>query len=124
MKFPKGSAAALLIFVFALAVLPNLTVRSFVWEEGRCAVLARDILVRGDLLHPSVFGQRWALNPALLPWMIAGVAHLIGEVNEWSARLPAMVAVLITALLVLQFTRRFASEGAALFASGCFVFCP
>ena len=35
-----------------------------------------------------------------------------------------MAAVLITALVVLQFTRRFASERAALFAAGCFVFCP
>jgi 4-amino-4-deoxy-L-arabinose transferase-like glycosyltransferase len=56
--------------------------------------------------------------------MIAGVAHLTGEVNEWSARLPAMAAVLITALVVLQLTRHFASERAALFAAGCFVFCP
>jgi 4-amino-4-deoxy-L-arabinose transferase-like glycosyltransferase len=113
-----------LVFAFALAVLPNLTVRSFIWEEGRNAELARDILVRGHLIAPSIYGQRWALNPALLPCMIAGVAHLTGQVNEWSARLPAMAAVLITALVVLQFTRRFASQRAALFAAGCFVFCP
>jgi 4-amino-4-deoxy-L-arabinose transferase-like glycosyltransferase len=113
-----------LFFTFALAVLPNLTVRSFIWEEGRNAELARDILVRGDLIAPSIYGERWGLNPALLPWMIAGVAYLTGELNEWSARLPAMAAVLITALVVLQFTRRFASPRAALFAAGCFLFCP
>ncbi len=116
--------AALLILALALAVLPNLTVRSFVWEEGRSAELARDILERGDPIEPSIYGQRWAEKPSLLPWMIAGTARLTGEVNEWSARLPAMVAVLLTALVVLQFTRRFASERAALFAAACFVFCP
>jgi 4-amino-4-deoxy-L-arabinose transferase-like glycosyltransferase len=113
-----------LIFAFGLAVLPNLTVRSFIWEEGRNAELARDILVRGDLIVPSIYGERWALNPALLPCLIAGVAYLTGAVNEWSARLPAMAAVLITALVVLQFTHRFASQPAALFAAGCFLFCP
>lgn len=120
----KGSATALLIFAFALAVLPNLTVRSFVWEEGTSAELARDILVRGDLVEPSIYGQRCAERPSLLPWLIADVARLTGGVNEWSARLPAMGAVLLTAVVVLQFTRRFASECAALFAAGCFVFCP
>ncbi len=124
MKFPKVPAVALLIFVWTLAVLPNLTVRSFVWEEGRNAELARDILERGDLLEPSIYGKRWVEKPALLPWMIAGVARLTGEVNEWSARLPAMVAVLLTALVVLQLTRRFASDRAALFAAACFIFSP
>jgi 4-amino-4-deoxy-L-arabinose transferase-like glycosyltransferase len=120
----KKLAMVILISAFALAVLPNLTVRSFIWEEGRNAELARDILVRGHLITPSIYGERWALNPALLPCMIAGVAYLTGEVNEWSARLPAIAAVLITALVVLQFTRRFASQRAALFAAGCFLFCP
>lgn len=114
----------ILVFVFGLAVLPNLAVRSFIWEEGRNAELARDILKRGNLIAPSIYGERWALNPALLPCMIAAVAYLTGEVNEWSARLPAMAAVLITALVVLRFTRRFASQLAALFAAGCFLFCP
>jgi 4-amino-4-deoxy-L-arabinose transferase-like glycosyltransferase len=122
--FIKRWATVTLVFAFALAVLPNLTVRSFIWEEGRNAELARDILVRGNPIAPSIYGERWALNPALLPVMIAGVAYLTGEVNEWSARLPPMAAVLITALVVLQFTRHFASERAALFAAGCFVFCP
>jgi len=124
MTFPKLPASVLVIFVFALAVLPNLTVRSFVWEEGRNAELARDILVRGDLLEPLLYGQRWVEKPSLLPWLIAGVARLTGGVNEWSARLPAMTAVVLTALVVFQFTRRFASERAALFAAGCFIFCP
>jgi 4-amino-4-deoxy-L-arabinose transferase-like glycosyltransferase len=120
----KRWGMVILIFAFALAVLPNLTVRSFAWEEGRNAELARDISVRGELITPFIYGQRWDQNPALLPRMIAGVAHLTGEVNEWSARLPAMTAVLLTALIVLQFTRHFASERAALFAAASFVFCP
>jgi 4-amino-4-deoxy-L-arabinose transferase-like glycosyltransferase len=120
----KLPPAVLLIVVFALAVLPNLTVRSFVWEEGRIAELARDITLRGDLLEPAIYGERYAEKPSLLSWIIAGVGYATGELNEWSARLPTMVAVLVTALLVLQLTRRFASEAAALFAAGCFVFCP
>ncbi|HEY2124757.1 MAG TPA: glycosyltransferase family 39 protein, partial [Chthoniobacterales bacterium] len=117
-------ASGVIILVFALATLPNLATRSFIWEEGRSAELARDILERGNVLEPSIYGERFVLKPSLLPWLIAGVARITGAVNEWSARLPAMVAVLLTALMVFYFTRRFASERAALFSAMCFAFCP
>ena len=124
-KFLKMTPVAVwVIFVWSLAVLPNLTVRSFIWEEGSNAELARDILVHGNLLEPSIYGVRWAEKPSLLPYLIAGTARLTGEVNEWSARLPAMLAVLVTALLVLSLTRRYASVPAAFFAAACFLFCP
>jgi 4-amino-4-deoxy-L-arabinose transferase-like glycosyltransferase len=45
-------------------------------------------------------------------------------VNEWSARLPAMLAILLTALMVQGLTRRYASVPASLFAALCFLFSP
>ena len=120
----KIPAPVWVILVWALAVLPSLSVRSFIWEEGTNAELARDILVHGNLLEPSIYGVRWAEKPSLLPWLIAGVARLSGEVNELLARLPAMLAVLAAALLVLSITRRRASTPAACFAAACFLFCP
>src|SRR5205823_13125332 len=53
-----------------------------------------------------------------------GVARVSGEVNEWSARLPAMLASLATALLVLHITRHYSSLTAAFFAAACFLFSP
>jgi len=87
-------------------------------------VMARDMLARGDLLEPAIFGLRWAEKPALLAWLIAGVARLTGSVDEWSARLVPMLAILATALLVERFTRRYAGAPAALFAAMAFMFCP
>ena len=63
-------------------------------------------------------------KPYLLAWLIGGVALLTGEVNEWSARLPAMISVLLTALLVQSVTRRYASLNASLFAALAFMFSP
>jgi 4-amino-4-deoxy-L-arabinose transferase-like glycosyltransferase len=117
-------AAAWVALAWAIATLPNLSVRSFIWEEGTNAVLARDMLARGDLLEPAIFGLRWAEKPTLLPWLIAGTARVTGTVDEWSARLPPMLAVLGTALLVERLTRRYASAAGALFAAGAFMFCP
>lgn len=120
----RGAATLLIIGLWAIAVFPNLPVRSFIWEEGTNAEIARDILTHGSLLEPHVYGVRWNEKPSLLPWLIAGVAKITGEVNEFSARLPAMIAVVLTALLVHALTRRYASREASLLAALFFVFSP
>jgi len=119
-----GVVPVLIILFWACAVLPNLTTRSFIYEEGTNAEIARDVLANGHLLQPFVYGIRWHEKPSLLGWLIAGLAFIIGDVNEWSARLPAIVSVLLTALLVQRVTRRYASLNASLFAALSFVFCP
>jgi 4-amino-4-deoxy-L-arabinose transferase-like glycosyltransferase len=124
LRHERGTAILVICLVWGCAVLPGLALRSFVWEEGTNAELARAILAHGDILQPSIYGIRWNEKPSLLPWMIAGIAALIGQVDEWSARLPAMVSVLATALLVQGLARQVASMRASLFAALSFMFCP
>src|SRR6516225_2727094 len=114
----------LIIVLWACAVLPNLPLRAFIYEEGTNAEIARDILTRGHFQKPYVYGIRWHEKPSLLSWLIAGFATVTGGVNEWSARLPTMLSVLITALMVQALTRRHASLNASLFAALAFIFCP
>lgn len=117
-------AVAGIILVWALLALPNLQVRSFIWEEGTNADIARDVLTNGRFLEPVIYGTRWAEKPSLLPWLIAAVAALTGRVDEWSARLPSMLAVLGTTLLVHALARRYTSRTASLFAAAAFLLSP
>jgi 4-amino-4-deoxy-L-arabinose transferase-like glycosyltransferase len=119
-----GAIPILIILVWACAALPNLSLRSFIYEEGTNAEIARDILAHGDFLQPYVYGVRWHEKPSLLSWLIAGFALLTGGVNEWSARLPTMLSVLVTALMVQRVTRRHASLTASLFGALALIFCP
>ncbi|MGH7359865.1 MAG: ArnT family glycosyltransferase, partial [Candidatus Rokuibacteriota bacterium] len=118
---PRVPAWTWVVLVWAVISLPNLSVRSFIWEEGNNAAMARDMLARGDLLEPEIFGLRWAEKPTLLVWLVAGLARVTGGVDEWSTRLPSMLAVLATALLVQRVARRYAIAPAALFAAGAFM---
>ena len=123
--FSRAPASSLfLLFCCGRAPLPNLPLRGFIYEEGTNAEIARDILTRGDFLQPFVYGIRWHEKPSLLSWLIAGFATLTGGVNEWSARLPTILSVLLTALMAQAVTRRYASLNASLFAALSFVFCP
>src|ERR1700724_4550212 len=69
-----GAVPILIILLWAGAVLPNLPLRSFIYEEGTNAEIARDILTRGDFLQPFVYGIRWHEKPSLLGWLVAGFA--------------------------------------------------
>jgi 4-amino-4-deoxy-L-arabinose transferase-like glycosyltransferase len=104
--------------------LPRLLRSPVVWVLLVWTVIARDVLARGDLLEPAIFGLRVAEKPSLLSWLIAGTARLTGTVDERSARLPVVLAVLGTALLVQHLVRRNAGAPAALFAAATLVFCP
>jgi 4-amino-4-deoxy-L-arabinose transferase-like glycosyltransferase len=118
------SAPLVIGLLWACAVLPWLSVRSFIWEEGTNVEIARDILAHGDFLRPLIYGIAWDEKPSLLPWLITAFAVFPGEVNEWSARLPAMLSTLLTALLVQRLTRRYATLPASVFAGLSFLFCP
>jgi 4-amino-4-deoxy-L-arabinose transferase-like glycosyltransferase len=123
-RYERAAAILLICLVWAVAALPGLSLRSFIWEEGTNAEIARSILADGDFLQPSIYGLRWHEKPSLLAWLIAGVAALTGQVDEWSARLPAMASVLLTALLVQSLARQVASLRASVFAGLAFMFCP
>ena len=80
------------IYLFGLGRLPLLGP-----DEPRYAQVAREMLLRGDLVTPTLGGHTWFEKPALLYWMIIAAAKVFG-VNEWSARLgPALCGVLTIA---------------------------
>lgn len=85
---------------WAVLALPNAGFRSLYYEEGRHAMATHAILAQGEWLRPDVLGNAYIEKPPLLYWFAAGTAVLGGGVNEWTMRLPAMLSVLATALLV------------------------
>lgn len=64
-------------------------------DEPRYAQVAREMLLRHDLITPTLGGHTWFEKPALLYWMMIASFKLFG-VTEWAARLPAAVSGLLT----------------------------
>jgi 4-amino-4-deoxy-L-arabinose transferase-like glycosyltransferase len=77
-------------YVFGLGRLPLLGP-----DEPRYAQVAREMLLRGDPITPTLGGHTWFEKPALLYWMIIAAAKVFG-MNEWSARLGPAVCGLLT----------------------------
>ena len=80
------------VYFFGLGYLPLLGP-----DEPRYAQVAREMLLRGDPITPTLGGHTWFEKPPLLYWMMIAAAKVVG-MNEWSARFgPALCGLLTIA---------------------------
>ena len=69
-------------------------------DETRYAEIPREMLVSGDWMSPRLAGVRYFEKPVLGYWMNAASMGLFGD-NRFAARLPSVLSVGLTALLLL-----------------------
>lgn len=81
-------------------------------DEPRYAQVAREMLLRGDPITPTLGGHTWFEKPALLYWMIMAAAKVFG-MNEWSARLGPALCGLLTVAAVWCIGRQLEHSGAS-----------
>ena len=106
----KGRALILVIALWALIYLPGLGSREIKGEEGRRILPAITMLQGGNFLVPQVGSDPYFTKPPLVNWLVAGSFKLFGQRNEWTARLPSTICVLLVALAFVTVAR--ASLGA------------
>ncbi|HEX5966352.1 MAG TPA: glycosyltransferase family 39 protein [Pyrinomonadaceae bacterium] len=83
------------VYFFGLGYLPLLGP-----DEPRYAQVAREMLLRGDPITPTLGGHTWFEKPPLLYWLMIAAAKVFG-MNEWSARFgPAMCGLLTVAAVL------------------------
>ncbi|MGB7922083.1 MAG: glycosyltransferase family 39 protein [Pyrinomonadaceae bacterium] len=81
-------------------------------DEPRYAEVAREMLMRGDLVTPTLGGRAWFEKPVLLYWVEMAAFGVFG-VSEWAARLGTALAGLLTALVVYLLGKRVEQASAA-----------
>lgn len=73
--------------------------------EGRYAECAREMLVSGNWLEPTLDGKHHWTKPPMTYWAIAGGMLVFGQ-NEWGARFHLSVCFVATILLVTALAGR------------------
>ena len=97
----QGIAPTLALMVLAAVfLLPGLGERDF-WtrSQGRPPLVARDILETGRLRPPFLLGAPYLNKPPLFHGLVALSFRLTGSEDEYAARLPALLAALLTIAL-------------------------
>ena len=92
----------LLIILAAILFFFNLGSTSL-WDpdEPRQAIMAREMMDRGDYIRPYLNGEPYLEKPPFYPWMIIVAAKATGTVNEFASRAPSALAALL--LVVVTF---------------------
>jgi len=104
--------ALLLVLVSALYGA-RLGRQPIVGEESRWATGAREMLASGDWIVPRQQGRVFPERPPMTMWAIAVAGWLRGEVDSVAVRLPSVVAVVLTSLLIYGYARFVVSRFAA-----------
>jgi 4-amino-4-deoxy-L-arabinose transferase-like glycosyltransferase len=83
-------------------------VPGFFDNEGRYAEVAREMLLRGDFVTPTMDFSLFLNKPPLLYWLVAAVFSVIGP-SEW-ARLVTVSAAVVTIVLTGRLAARLYDE--------------
>ncbi len=70
-------------------------------DEPRQAIMAREMMDRGDYIRPYLNGVPYLEKPPFYSWMIIIAAKAAGTVNEFASRAPSALAALL--LVVVTF---------------------
>lgn len=74
-------------------------------DEPRFAQVAREMLQSGDYLVPRINGQPYTEKPPVLFWMAAAFSLPIGDVTEFTARLPLALGGIATVIATYLLAR-------------------
>jgi 4-amino-4-deoxy-L-arabinose transferase-like glycosyltransferase len=95
----------------------DLTIRG---EESRWATVAREMIQTSDWIVPRQQGEPFLSRPPLGNWLIALCSLARGQCDIWAVRLPTLMAVLLTTILIYAFGRSFLDRTGALGAALAF----
>jgi 4-amino-4-deoxy-L-arabinose transferase-like glycosyltransferase len=87
-------------------------------HECRVSVTAREMLEKGNWVLPTFNGQPRLQKTPLSYWMVAGLAKITGQVDEFTARLPSAVFAVLTVCVVIFFVEKWLSFRTALVCAG------
>lgn len=96
----------IVILVWAALYLPALGSLAIKGEEGRRILPGITMLESGNYLVPQVGGETYFRKPPLINWLVAASFKIFGVQNEWTARAPSIVCVLLVAISLVTVARQ------------------
>jgi 4-amino-4-deoxy-L-arabinose transferase-like glycosyltransferase len=110
----RTAALVVVLVLWAAIYLPALGSLEIKGEEGRRILPAVTMIETGNYLVPYVGSEPYFRKPPLINWLVAGSFRLFGVRNEWTARLPSALCVLLVAVAFVTVARRTLGENGSL----------
>lgn len=93
------------------AVSASWTISEGVLDNHECfvSVTSREMLASGDWAWPTFNGQPRIVKTPLSYWLVAGLAKITGEVDEFTARMPSVIFGVFSVAAILYFVNQWLS---------------
>ena len=97
--------------LFLSAVTASWTLSEKTLDNHECfvSITAREMLQSGDWIVPTCNGQPRLQKTPLSYWLVAGLAKITGEVDEFTARLPSAIFGVLSVAAILYFVSQWLS---------------
>src|SRR4029077_11578320 len=96
----------IVILVWAALYLPGLGSLAIKGEEGRRILPGITMLQTGNYLVPQVGGEAYFRKPPLINWLVSASFKFFGYQNEWTARMPSVICVLLVGIAFVTVARQ------------------
>jgi len=106
--------ALVLLLIASFSAMQIVELRA---EEPRRAVVAMEMFWSGKWLVPTIHEWAYYNKPPLFNWILATFFYLLGSMDEWVVRLPALLAFLATAATIFATTRKYINADTAILAA-------
>jgi 4-amino-4-deoxy-L-arabinose transferase-like glycosyltransferase len=101
----RSGSLTIVVLVWAALYLPGLGSLAIKGEEGRRILPGITMIETGNYLVPQVGGETYFRKPPLINWLVAGSFKIFGMQNEWTARAPSIICVLLVAISFVTVAR-------------------
>ena len=107
-KLNNRPAILLIVIVLLLpfAYFVNLGLMPLISDEPTRGIVTLEMLYSGNFITPTINGEFYYNKPPLFNWILAGFVQLSGLSNEFIFRLPTVISLLLTGIIIFLFARK------------------
>ncbi len=75
-------------------------------DEAIRAIVAFEMIQRGDFITPTIGGEPYLMKPPLFNWILVFFFQLTGSWSETIIRLPVIISIILFGATIFLFTRK------------------
>ncbi len=106
MNLKASHLIGIALFLLVIGYFADLNGLSLRAEEPRRAVVAMETLIGDSYIVPTIHDEPYYNKPPVFNWVLSSFYLLFGSMSEWVVRLPGVISVWLTALLVFFAARK------------------
>jgi len=96
--------AIAILLPFALFL--NLGMMPLLSDEPTRGIVTLEMILSGNYITPTINGEFYYNKPPLYNWILAGFVHLTGSSDEFILRLPTILSLVLTGIVIYFFSRK------------------